>query len=188
MKKHITLSLCILLFSTLLFSGCDKKEEDTGPKFRIGQLYGGGIVFYVDDSGEHGFICAPHDQSAGIPWHNGSNVVTGATGRDYGDGKSNTDKIIAAQGDGAYAAKLCKDLVLNGYSDWYLPSMSEAFRMYFNLHSVNEIGDFADGEKYWSSTESAADKAFSQWGEDGYLPEGGYFKNSSYRVRAVRAF
>ncbi len=188
MKKHITLSLLMLAFSALLFSGCEKDNKDDGPKFKIGQVYGGGYVFYVDDSGEHGFICAPTDQATAMAWSNGSNITTGANGRDYGDGKLNTDKIVTAQGNGNYAAKICKDLVLNGYSDWYLPSMSEAFRMYFNMKLMNDIGDFAADEKYWSSTEATPDRAFSQFGEDGYLPEGGYYKSSLYHVRAIRRF
>lgn len=144
----MTRLLWIVLFSSMLFSGCDKKEEYEGPNSGWDNHTVVALSFFVDDRGEHGFICAPHDQSAGVPRHKGSNLVTDPTSRDYGDGKANADKIIAAQVEGVYAAKWCKNLVLNGYSDWNLPSMSEAFRMYFNLHSVNEIGDFADGEKY----------------------------------------
>jgi hypothetical protein len=95
--------------------------------------------------------------------------------------------IVAAQGEGNYAAKLCYDLVLNGYDDWYLPSKSECFAMYFNLHIYRGMGNFAD-ELYWSSTEASIGNAYSQYSNDGYPPNGGYFKSSAYHVRAIRAF
>ena len=37
----------------------------------IGESYGGGIVFYVYDNGQHGLIAATADQSTGIQWYNG---------------------------------------------------------------------------------------------------------------------
>lgn len=176
-----------LMGFTILFNNSCKKEEKEEPKLRIGDYYAGGIIFYIDDSGKHGLVSAPTDQSTGISWFNGSNVTTNATGTDYGTGAANTDKIIAAQGPGIYAATICKDLVLNGYTDWYLPSKSEAFEMYFKLNVLNKIGNFAD-ELYWSSTEASIGNAYSQYGNDGYPPNGGYYKNMSLRVRAVRAF
>ena len=38
------------------------------PAHTIGESYGGGIVFYVYDGGQHGLIAATSDQSAGIQW------------------------------------------------------------------------------------------------------------------------
>src|SRR5436190_11561404 len=35
----------------------------------IGEKYGGGIVYYVDNTGKHGFIAAIANQSAGITWN-----------------------------------------------------------------------------------------------------------------------
>ncbi|MCX6246865.1 MAG: hypothetical protein NTW10_03940 [Bacteroidetes bacterium] len=34
----------------------------------ISESYGGGIVFYIFDNGQHGLIAATADQSAGIRW------------------------------------------------------------------------------------------------------------------------
>jgi hypothetical protein len=191
MKKNDCGWICYLagLLFILFFAGSCKKDNTDKDKttFEIGQNYGGGIIFYVDDSKQHGLICASNDQSASIPWWNGSNIVTNADGAEIGTGMANTLAIIAAQGDGDYAAKICNDLVLNGYSDWFLPSKSECATMYFNLKIFRSIGNFAD-ELYWSSTEASTDNAYSQYSNDGYPPNGGYYKNASYHVRAVRAF
>ena len=40
---------------------------------------------------------------------------------------------------------------VDGYDDWYLPSLDECKLMYKNLHK-NKIGNFKK-DKYWSSTE-----------------------------------
>ena len=72
-------------------------------KLNIGDTYQGGIIFYIDGSGEHGLIAQPHTDSRSW-WWNGSNVETGATGRAVGTGRANTKKIIAKQGAGDYAA------------------------------------------------------------------------------------
>ncbi|MEO6405797.1 MAG: hypothetical protein ABIY51_14985, partial [Ferruginibacter sp.] len=41
----------------------------------IGESYGGGIVFYVYDNGQHGLIAATADQSTGIQWANNTNIT-----------------------------------------------------------------------------------------------------------------
>ncbi len=73
----------------------------------IGESYGGGIVFYVYENGQHGLIAATADQSTAIQWYNGSNTYTNAI-RDGIEAKSyNTEGIIANQGTGNYAAMEC---------------------------------------------------------------------------------
>lgn len=99
----------------------------------IGKNYQGGIIFYVDGTGAHGLIAAPTDQSDGIQWYNGSYIDTGATATAVGTGLANTKKIVTAQGTGSYAAKLCFNLVIGAYSDWYLPSKDELNLMYQNI-------------------------------------------------------
>jgi len=171
----------------LFLAGSCIKEEEEPETYSIGQNHAGGIVFYLDDTKQHGMVCAPSDQATAIPWSNGSDVVTDATGSDMGTGEANTEVIIDIQGAGSYAAQICSDLELNGYDDWFLPSKSECFNMYFNLCLMRKIGEFAD-ELYWSSTEASVGNAYSQYGNDGYPPNGGYYKNSAYHVRAIRAF
>ena len=150
----------------------------------IGQSYQGGIIFYVDGTGLHGLVCATTNQSAGIRWYNGSYITTGATISSIGHGNSNTNTIVSYQGSGSYAAKLCYDLSMNGYSDWYLPSKSELNLMYLNLKSAG-LGDFSSAD-YWSSTENSSTSAYYQSFSSGSASTA--IKSNIKYVRAVRSF
>ena len=162
---------------------------DTTVTIQLGKPYQGGIVAYIDETGQHGLIATPEDLSPSIQWYNGTYIETGATGTMVGTGKTNTAKIVQAQGQGNYAAKLCTDLVLNGYNDWVLPSLNELDILYRNR---SYIGMFYNSS-YWSSSEN--DKT-SAWGQDfsngkqAYVYSSPDFgsKSYTYRVRAIRYF
>lgn len=157
----------------------------------IGDNYQGGIIAYFfrpgdpgyDENNLHGIIVAPYDQSSGIEWYNGNYTTTGAISAALGGGASNTNAIVASQGQGNYAAKLCYDLVLGGYSDWYLPSKEELNKIYLNK---NLIGGFNSTAHYWSSTEYNSSEAFKQTFSNGY--QYNYYKNTDNCVRAIRYF
>jgi len=148
----------------------------------IGQSYQGGIIAYLDSTGQHGLIAATADQSEGIQWYNGSYIVTGATGTAIGTGLTNTNTIIAAQGSGSYAASIARDYNGGGYTDWYLPSKDELNLLYENKTA---IGGFPDNY-YWSSTENDNYGAWEQNFDNGF--QNGSDKNVTIDVRAVRAF
>ena len=174
--------------------------------YSVGDFAHGGIVFWVDETGQHGLVCAKTDQSTGVRWYAGTNGNTQVKGDGPLAGKMNTAKIIAAHvaiGDdgGPYAARICNKLqVMEGkitYDDWYLPSKEELNLMYQNSETINTAATanggtaFASGV-YWSSNES---DSYSAWGQNfgngmqaNYDKARGGHKANSYRVRAVRAF
>jgi hypothetical protein len=152
----------------------------------IGSIYAGGIVFYIDGTGEHGLVCAATDQSTGATWGCSATAIMG-TSTVLNTGQLNTDLIVAGCYTSGIAARLCHDLTLNTYSDWFLPSKDELDLMYVNLKTQN-IGNFANAN-YWSSSEYEGSEANTVWYKSfvngGY---GGNSKNWTFYVRAVRSF
>jgi hypothetical protein len=88
------------------------------------------------------------------------------------------------------AKTACEELILNGYSDWHLPSKEELNSVFVNLKQVG-VGGFAN-YGYWSSTESNIYPAWWQYFDGGeqsdYHKKYGYYEGKNYHVRAVRAF
>jgi len=156
----------------------------------IGESYGGGIVFYVYDSGQHGLIAATADQGSVIQWYNGTFKTTGTSGDGLNAGAMNTAMIVATQmadnQSGNFAAKVCEDysVTMGGvtYGDWYLPSQYE-LNLLYQQRAV--VGGFANNF-YWSSSEYDAYSAWAQNCNSG--GQGNYDKTNSLYVRAVRAF
>jgi hypothetical protein len=115
-------------------------------------LYAGGIIFYLDSSGQHGIVCAQVDQGIAI-W--GCNGIMANQSLNIGAGAINTAIMVASCNTPSTAGRICNELVLNGYDDWFLPSFDELFLMWSNLH-VNGLGSFdlTWPSEYWSSTAS----------------------------------
>jgi len=148
----------------------------------IGSTYGGGLVFYNDGSA-HGLVCADTDQSTGAEWGCYGTTI-GGTYTAINTGADNTNAIVTGCTIAGIAAKLCSDLELNTYTDWYLPSKDELNLMYINLKTQG-LGGFSSTD-YWSSKEGDYSSAFYQDFSGGTQN----FSNKSYTyyVRAIRSF
>jgi hypothetical protein len=194
MKKYeIMFAGSLLLFAT----SCEKDNDSNS--VAVGDDYRGGKVAYVLQPGDpgydpdvrHGFIAATTDQSPSVQWYNGSYTTTGALGTDLGTGQMNTTIIVSNQGAGTYAAKICDDLVLNGYNDWYLPSREELNKLYANRAAIGGFSSAPGNSTYWSSSEVVAltppnAGVFEQTFSSGQIGQSN--KENTRMVRAIRSF
>lgn len=161
------------------------------PTLNIGDSYGGGIIAYIFQSGDpgyisgqvHGIIAAASDIAGNLPWATSPFLITNATSFELSDGDNNTTIIVAVNGTTTtYAARICDELSLNGYSDWCLPSMNELLKLSYNKLIIGGFSSLF----YWSSTEldryTAYGVNFSGTGSNNSS------KGGSARVRAIRYF
>ena len=170
------IAACVLLVAV---SAC--KKDNPTPAPTIGQHTQGGVIFYIDDSGQHGLVSATTDQSTGT-WLSDWYQNVPETSKAIGSGKHNTELMLGYDNLGRYAVGLCHGLTLGGYSDWFLPSYDELYQMYVHRE---QIGNFS-AESYWSSSVIQDQKAcviYFGTGNGGLDAVIG-----THRVRAVRAF
>jgi len=174
---------------SLVITSCSKDAETTPPPApevpTIGKTYtpAGGIVFYLDGSGQHGLVAAPGDEPYAAPW--GCEYTwTNASGTAQGTGLQNSDSIVGACSTSGIAARLCKGETVSGKSDWYMPSKDELNMMRNTLY-LNGIGYFQEGF-YWSSTEGDSLNGWFQVFKNGYQDK--YPKRFQFFVRAIRNF
>jgi hypothetical protein len=162
-------------------------EVEYSTPLNVGDNFQRGKVAYIlqpsdpgyDSSVKHGIITTANDISNGAVWDNGVRMVTGASGVSIGSGKTNTNLIVAAHGNGSYAAQLCSNLISGSYSDWYLPSKDELSKLFDNRFL---IGGFSSGDKYWSSSEVNYYTAWQQDFGSGVQD----FVSSKFSLRCIR--
>lgn len=155
----------------------------------IGDNYGGGKIIYFLQLGDTGYdagICHGLIMSENLgqyPWGcQGAHVGMGSEAWVLGRGQTNTTIIVNGCADSNIAAKICNDLVLNGYSDWYLPSVTEATKMW-NVLSSTESGVY-----YWNSCEGYTDWNTYALYSVNSLGGQELYKSTSVSVRAIRSF
>jgi hypothetical protein len=153
-----------------------------------------GIVFYMDQEGKG--LAVSLDESEMV-WDASNNYFDINTlknlkqdnhGFYYGEGKTNTQKIIQYLGSNAYAANWC---FMYG-DDWYLPSVGEMYYLVINskkgslvANSLKTNGGGRISGWYWTSSEHDRQEALN-------VSDGGTVhtedKDEDANVRAIRAF
>ena len=166
----------------------------------VGMPYQGGILAYIFESGDtgyipgetHGLIAATEDNEA-VEWITGGTTQTTAnsgTSIEVGTGQANTIAMMNQTGFTGGAAKVCDDYVnadtgTGVYSDWYLPSKNELLKL---RNNKTAIGGFKliGTSVYWSSSEDSVSTAYSvTFGVNVVLPRD---KDYLALIRAVRTF
>jgi hypothetical protein len=183
----------------------------------VGDLYGGGMVIYVDGTGCHGLISALHDvqmpnygQSSQVPPQ--AHITTfrplytyknDKTSTDILTGDINTTTIINNYSPSTvpYAAKVAREYNGGGYKDWYLPSRDE-LALIFTMRYKIGIGSFTEFDSdtrrghYWSSSQASLSTTawaiqffkYGRWEEGQQLEYPKGESGNGNKVRAVRKF
>lgn len=156
----------------------------------IGDFRDGGVVFWVDPTdNNHGLVCAVSNQFISGVW--GCDSIYVGTDSFIGSGASNTVAIETACSTIGTVVDQIANLNLNGYDDWFLPSVDELYEMYLNINAVNTTilanGGQVTYQFHWSSTEINTTSARFVNLTTGVLAGGGKDGNSYY-ARAVRVF
>lgn len=162
----------------------------------VGELYGGGVVFYVYENGKHGLIASLDDLNWGMPAKWGPNYYDQSS-ESWWDGYTNTLTALSNGPGPNDAVKLCEDYVApDGTSDWHLPSIGELKALEDSAYVLFKVLD-NDGDPntnapdyskvYWSSTSDGFDDAYAfNFRNTQTLEEN---RNDYYfMVRAVRSF
>ena len=170
------------------------KVGDTGPA--------GGIIFYDKGNSNGGWRyleAAPADTDREpINIANDSNDTAISRSKEFrlirdrrlGAGKENTVMLMGIFekfGGGINSpAWICSNLEVNGFNDWYLPSLDELIMLYTNTYAKDGSGGFRSA-KYRSST-YYPDGGVATIDFSSMAKEGIYNINEKTRVRAIRRF
>jgi len=163
--KKTPIQTAILFAILIIFSNCTKEISiAVQNKVKIGDTFQGGKVAYIfqigdpgyDKNLQHGLIVTASDISIGISMAcrieaNGApgvGLVSYGCSDLLGQGKNNTEKIVSICNQKVNAAQLCNDLVVDGYDDWFLPSLVEMQKIWESRASV---GGFSN-TRYWTSS------------------------------------
>ena len=169
----------------------------------VGELFGGGIVFYVYNNGANGLIASLDDLDggSGVAWSGNTSTLIGATAQSMTDGVGNTTAMVVQDTTANKAGTLCDSYTGGGFTDWYLPSNRELYLLASQDILIDQILD-NDGNgatngfsqeyvaptygAYWSSTER---NSVTVWYYTFIYSSSTYdSKTFTCRVRAVRAF
>ena len=157
-----------------------------------------GIVFYVDNTGEHGWAMHLQNQATGVQWGGYGTDISSLTNYTQArnaildlNGYTNTQRIRMAGGAGTYPAAYA----VGFSSGWYLPSVGQLKVLYAEMPAVNAsllaIGSDPVPLNYgvwmfWSSTESGQTAAYAV---DYFGHVNAIMKSATtYNVRSIRSF
>ena len=172
-----------------------------GGALTIGQAYGGG--FYAGQISTAGNSIADYNlvvgpvasaQQAGTQWKNANTATAGADS--VIDGPQNTADMVADGNSTVYpCAHFCNDLVIGGFSDWYMPAKNELEVCYYNLKpttasnilvsGINANAVPARASNYTAGTPaqtSAAD--FKSTGAEDFAPNN-YWSSTEFSATAA---
>lgn len=211
MKKIQSLIIVnLILFMTLTLKGVaisltpDIKpfysQNDTVKHF-VGEFFGGGVVFYVDESKQQGLICSISDIRDPVSFL--KDKKQDPIKLPQADTKVSINKINAVDNRDR-AVELCTNYSNLNYGtgrfyDWYLPTIEELEKLYHFKDEINKTLQKHDknivdtlGKIYWSSSKYLDEDYVNIWLLLDFEIGGIAITNPNipgrYLVRAIRAF
>lgn len=114
----------------------------------IGQAFGGGFFagqIGVSSVATHNLVVGPLSTAENtLSWKNANTDTPGANSTI--DGPQNTADMVADGNSTVYpAAHFCNDLVIGGFSDWYMPAKNELEVCYYNLKPTTTSNNTSSG-------------------------------------------
>lgn len=161
--------------------------------FSIGQSFGGGYIFYIDGTGQHGLIISVKDLAGTYRWSApGSSLDNIGALND--DGNLNTTTIINRYGNvpkntKPYAAFAAKQYSNNGIKGWYLPSYTEMLKLNGPLNTPGINLNIGTTTQYLTSSEDPFNPDLKQVLYFAYQATYGTGRDiDAYAVRPIRKF
>tara|TARA_B100002052_G_C15372202_1_gene371562 strand:+ start:60 stop:506 length:447 start_codon:yes stop_codon:yes gene_type:complete len=129
---------------------------------KLGDIYQGGIIFYLSTNKQHGLICSTNNNKP-ADWFEAIDMVS-------------NPKHHSIMG--------------KNYTDWRLPTKFELNELYRNKEMIDSVSLHNDGEAfentfYWSATDADYDYAWRQNFKNGKHGKG---RRHAGNIRAVRSF
>lgn len=139
----------------------------------VGDVLGGGVVYWVNSSKSHGLIASFENVGSALEQFGPEVGPTEAVGtkKEIGSGAQNTASIVkmmdtyrskwAEWKSVVVASELCAnyEVKIDGltYNDWYLPSQDELIELFYKKVLLAEKGASVPPNNYWTSTEGLDD-------------------------------
>jgi len=136
-------------------------------EYQLGDMSpSGGYIFYKNSNsstdGWKYMEAAPVNQVVAKAWADNNDYDVVGTLKTIGSGSSNSFLISQlSEGTSGTAIEYAWNYSLNGFTDWFLPSVDELKEMHTVLHKHEPpIGNFTTNTAYWSSSQASATTAW----------------------------
>jgi len=155
----------------------------------LGEYFGGGIIYHLDSTKQHGLIASKDDLGSEI-WGCGDFIFDQTLNID--DGAANTLTILSLCDDIISAARLSADYIVsedgNIYDDWFLPAPSQLGWLYEKreLVSYKPMGIYWNSFSFTVNVEEFVIVSSVLLFSDGTFH--GALRSSKRLVRPIRAF